>query len=137
MDVFQYDIDKYPCYKIWIIVTFLIIVSFLVLLYSIDYEKVYKSSGVIVEKDMLKVYCDKDNLNKIINNKRIIINNKNFAYKNPVINSIVYEDDYYFEILLSISLDKSTNIENNVVDIQIPLQRMTILEYILYKIGGD
>ena len=137
MDVFQYNVEKYPCYKVWIILLSVVLISCLVLFNNIDYEKVYKSSGIVVDKDTLKLYCNKDDLSKIINNKKIKINEKYFAYKNPVISSAFYDSDYLFEVMINVPLDKSTNIINNVIDIKIPLHKMTILEYILQKIGGE
>ena len=135
-DVFCYEIEKYPCYKLWIIITIIILVFTIVLSCNVDYEKVYLSSGVVSEKNTLKVYCNKNNLKDIINNKKIIINNREFAYKNPVINSVIYDNSFYYEVLLNVDLDKSVNIENNVIDFKIPLQKMTILKYIMHKIGG-
>ncbi len=137
MDVFQYEKEKYPCYKVWISITILVLVLLTVLFNNIDYEIVYKSNGIVIDVNTLKIYCSKDDLDKIVNNKNIIINNRKFAYKNIVINDIVYNQNYYFEVILNVEIDKSNNVKNNVIDFKIPIKKLTILEYILHKVGGE
>ena len=126
-------IVKYKCF----VAVLIILITFGITgLNNIDYEKFYMNSGVIVDKGKMKIYCDKVGLKTIANNKKIIIEGENFAYKNIIINDIVFNDTYYFEVLFDVDLNNKYNIQNNLVDFKISLDKKTILKYMLSKIGG-
>ena len=127
---------KVPVYRCWIILFVLIISFTLIVFNNIDYEKFYLNSGVVVDYNTIKVYCIKNDLNKIVENKKIIIEEENFAYNNILINNIVYDEDYYIELIFNAELNDKLNIKNNIIDFKISLEKQTILKYILSKIGG-
>ena len=123
-------------YRLWILIIVLLLIIGFVVFNNIDYEKYYMNSGIIVDYNKMKVYCDKDGLKNIVNNKKIIIGGKNFAYKNLSINNIIFDNNYYFEVTFDVDLNNENNIQNNLLDFKISLGKMTIFKYILSKIGG-
>ena len=137
-DVFVNNViyEKEPSYFKWIVVILLIVSLSVVLFSNIDYQKLYINEGILVSENKLKIYCNNKDLDYIVNNEKIIINRKNFAYKKPIINDIVFNNNYYFEVLIDLDLDNNINIKNNIINFKIPLKKMTILQYIIHKIGG-
>lgn len=126
-----------PTYKYWFIVITLIIIFTLFMFNTIHYEKFYTNSGVVIDNDTMKVYCGKEDLQKIINNKKIIIGGENFAYKNVIINNIIFDKNYFFELTFDVDLNSKLNVKNNLLDFKISLGKKTIFKYILSKIGGE
>ena len=120
----------------WLLILILV-VAFIIISNNIDYEKNYTGSGIVTDYNKMKIYCNKIDLKKIIDNKKIIIEGEDFAYKNILINNVLFDKDYYFEIYIDVDLNNKLNIKNNLLDFKISLEKMTIFKYILYKIGGE
>ena len=128
--------ESEPKYTFYLIIILLILSLSIIVFSNIDYQKMYINEGIVISENKLKIYCNKNDLDRIINNKKIIINRKTFAYKNIVINDIVFNNNYYFEVLIDVDLDFTENIKNSIINFKIPLEKMTILKYIVEKIGG-
>ena len=138
MELFKYNKlydDKKPLIKIWILILSFIGICLLIL-YSIDYTSYYSNRGVIISDNYLKIYVDENDLYKISNNSKLKIENKNFAYTIKSISDILFNSTYYIEVILEMNLDDKINVKNNIIDFKILLDKKTILEYIIYKIGG-
>jgi len=138
MELFKYNKlydDKKPLIKIWILILSFIGICLLIL-YSIDYTSYYSNRGVIISDNYLKIYVDENDLYKISNNSKLKIENKNFAYTIKSISDILFNSTYYREVILEMNLDDKINVKNNIIDFKILLDKKTILEYIIYKIGG-
>ena len=140
MDLKEYKVlynnKEEKLYKLWIVV-FVLIISFILFMFnSIDYEKFYKNNAIVVEKNKIKFYCNNEDLINITKNKKIIIEGKNFAYRNLTISNVIYNEKYYNEIVMDVDLSNNINVINNIIDFKILLQKKTILQYIFYKIGG-
>ncbi len=131
-DVFLYE--RQFNYRTIVIFTIIVIVLSVVLFKNIDYEESYINEGILTYENKLKIYCTKDDLNIIINNNKMIINRKDFAYKNVVINDVIFNEKYLFELIIDIPIKNS--VVNNVIKFKIPLRKVTILKYIIQKIGG-
>lgn len=114
-----------------------IILLITVVFNNIYYESYYINSGILLEKDKMKVYVNNLDLNKITTNNILKINNKEFAYKTNLISDILFDgNNYSYEVIIESRFDNSINILNNVINFKIPLRKKTILEYILKKVGG-
>ena len=121
--------------KIWLFI--IVVIGCLILaFYNIDYENYYNNSGVVADNDILKIYVTEDDLDKIINNNKMKIKDKTFAYKIKSISDVLFNSIYYREVILNVDLKKNLNIKNNVIEFEISLDKKTIFEYIIYKIGG-
>ena len=121
--------------KIWLFVI-ASIGCLILIFYNIDYEDYYKNSVVVIDNDVLKLYVTEDDLDKIINNDKIKIKNETFAYEVKSISNVLFNSIYYREVILFTDLKENLNIKNNIVEFKILLDKKTILEYIIYKIGG-
>jgi len=119
-----------------VIVVFIIINLILLLFINIKFTRFYQTCGIVIEEDYLKVAINSKDLTKIISNKKIKINEREFAYNVDFISDPIISDFVYYEVILNIQLEERDNKKNNLLDFKIPLEKMTILEYILKKIGG-
>ena len=125
-------------YLIYIFIGICFIIFLIVIIFkNVYYESYYVNSGIFIEKDKIKVYVSNSDLNKITTNNKIKIKNKKFAYKIYSISDILFNgDNYYYEVIIESNINYNINIVNNFIEFKIPLQKMTILEYILKKVGG-
>ena len=95
-------------------------------------EDYYFVKGEIKNKNISIIVSD---LNKITDNKKIIINNKIFTYKIESIED--YIDNAYKIVNIDIGQNKDFLIENNIVDGKIVTKEMTVFKYLLKTIRGE
>ena len=119
----------------WILFIILFLIVTLLVFDNIKYYVYYKSSGIVIEKNSLKIETDLNNLDKVISNKKIKIKERNFAYTIKSISESLSSLDKTIEVILNIKLNDEINIINNIVEIKILEKEMTILEYIREKVG--
>lgn len=130
-----YKKDLFMLKELFIIVV-LILIIMLILSKSINYEKYYTNSGVLISDKTLKVYVSNNDLETLTSNRIIKIKNKEFAYTIDSISNVFSGNSYYNEVIMNVDITEDLNIENNVLKFKILLSKKTILEYIFYKIGG-
>ena len=130
-----YKKDLFMLKELFIIVV-LILIIMLILSKSINYEKYYTNSGVLISDKTLKVYVSNNDLEALTSNRIIKIKNKEFAYTIDSISNVFSGNSYYNEVIMNVDITEDLNIENNVLKFKILLSKKTILEYIFYKIGG-
>lgn len=129
--------NKNPIIKVRFVIIILIILLFMFIYFNNSYYyKYYANEGIVTSEDTLKIYVKKDDLNKVIDNKKMKIENKTFAYKIDSISEPLFNEVLYYEVILLINLDSRINNVNNIVKLKILYKKQTILRYIIYKIGG-
>ena len=131
-EIYKLEIKPYNILIKFLIITTLLIIS----LNKIKYNKYYFNSSNVISKNKIEMYVNKNDLDKVYNNKKIIIKEREFAYTIEKISEPIFNIDYYYRVILNIKLDDNINKKNNLVNIKILLDRKTILKYIIQKIGG-
>ena len=119
----------------WILFIILFLIVTLLVFDNIKYYVYYKTSGIVIEKNSLKIETDLNNLDRVISNKKIKIKERNFAYTIKSISESLSLLDKPIEVILNVKLNDEINIINNIVEIKILEKEMTILEYIREKVG--
>ncbi|MBE6150913.1 MAG: hypothetical protein E7162_03780 [Firmicutes bacterium] len=114
--------------KIWIVVFVFIIIGVFYINNSFKYYDYYTNVGEYRE-NYLNLYVLVDDLEKI-KKEEIYIEEKKFAYEIKEISkeNIYLNNNYYKEVKLIIKENKL--IENEIVDIKIIINKMSILEYV-------
>lgn len=123
---------------IWIIFLTFIICGCLIINKTFKLTNYYKIHGVVNEKSV-SAYINFNDLDRLVHNDLLYINNEKYSYKVDQISEdmIISDNSYYKEVLLNINLKGKDFINNNVIDIQIIIEEMTILEYIVNLIKGE
>lgn len=136
-----YDYQTIYREKSFFITGYILIIGFILsLVYfvfkSTYYENYYVNSGVLMEENNLKVYVLDKDLDKITTNNKLKIKNKEFAYTIKSISDVLFNTNYYYEVVIESDLPSNLNINNNLIEFKILLDKKTILKYIYQKIGG-
>ena len=108
---------------------------FVILLFNNKIEDYYLGMSKIVDKK-IEVIIDIDNVNKIKDNNKIIIERNTFTYEIEKIEDYLLENNYYKKIYLSIN-DIEDDMNNQIVKYQIITNESTILEYLFKTLKGD
>lgn len=91
-----------------------------------------------VSNNKLEVLIDLERVDKIKNNKKIIIERNTFTYEIEKIEDYLIENNYYKKITLLIkNIDKNKIKDNEIIKYQIVTNKETILEYLFRTIKGD
>lgn len=127
--------------KSFFITGYIIVVGFILFLVylvfkSTYYENYYVNSGILIEENNLKVYVLDKDLDKITTNSKLKIKNKEFAYTIKSISDVLFNTNYYYEVVIESDFSSNLNIKNNLIEFKILLDKKTILKYIYQKIGG-
>lgn len=114
--------------RIWFCILIFIIIGIFVINKSFKYISYYTNVGE-AKDEYFNVYVLIDDLAKIIENQKIIIENEEFAYKIKEISeeNIYLNNNYYKEVKLSIAKKMD---ENMVINFKIIDNEQTILEYV-------
>ncbi|MBQ7104831.1 MAG: hypothetical protein IJN90_03145 [Bacilli bacterium] len=117
--------------KIWVLFIIFIIIGIIYINNSFKYIRYYSNLGEY-KKDNLYIYVLIDDLNKITKNNKVLIENKEFAYKIKEISeeNININNNYYKEVKLDIKDNKFIN--NEVINITIKIEELDLIKYI-YK----
>ena len=117
--------------KIWVLFIIFIIIGIIYINNSFKYIRYYSNLGEY-KKDNLYIYVLIDDLNKITKNNKVLIENKEFAYKIKKISAenININNNYYKEVKLDIKDNKFIN--NEVINITIKIEELDLIKYI-YK----
>ncbi len=120
-----------------IVVSILISIILLFMIINNKIEDYYFVQGE-VHNENIDIIVDMNNLNKITNNKKIIINKEIFTYKIEKIEDYIYNNIIYKKITISLSKgNKDFLIDNNIVDGKIITNRITLIKYLLKTLKGE
>ncbi|MGI6325319.1 MAG: hypothetical protein ACOXZS_05210 [Bacilli bacterium] len=119
------------------------ILSFLIVilsfgLYKYTYDLYYRTNGIVVINDhnyYLKLYVDVDDLNKVVNSRKILIDHKEYNYQIKEISSEMLVDNNftnYKEVWLECQLDKKYLNNNNVITLSIRYKTEALIK-LIYK----
>lgn len=124
-----YERDIKSVTKIWCLVIIFIIIGIFFINKSFKYIKYYSNIGEYKD-NYLNLYVLIDDLNKITKNKKIIIEEKEFAYETKEISADnIYLNSNYYKVVKILVKDKKLK-ENEIVNIQIIEEEMSILDYV-------
>lgn len=114
--------------RLWIFILFFIIIGILIINKSFKYKDYFESIGEYKD-NYISMYVMVDDIKLISNKKKIIINDKIFAYKVKEISdeNVYMNNNYYKEIKLEINNKFK---ENEVINIKIIIEEKTLLEYV-------
>ena len=115
--------------KIWLVVLLIIVIGIFLINNRFKYYEFYSNIGEY-QNNYLNLYILTDDLEKITKKQKINIEGKTFAYKIEEISqeNIYLNNNYYKQVRLSI--EKINLIENQIIDIQIITNELSLLEYI-------
>lgn len=130
----NYEIDLRPYL---IVVSIFISIILVILLCKNNLKDFYVTKGII-KNSKTNIVVNIDDLDKITNNKKIMIGKNIFTYKITKINDLVIDNINYKEVILDINkLNKKYLIENNVIDAKIIINNTTIFEYLIKTMKGE
>ncbi len=130
----NYEIDLRPYL---IVVSIFISIILVILLCKNNLKAFYVTKGII-KNSKTNIVVNIDDLDKITNNKKIMIGKNIFTYKITKINDLVIDNINYKEVILDINkLNKKYLIENNVIDAKIIINNTTIFEYLIKTMKGE
>lgn len=126
-------------FKSMIVVAIFIIVLSLIIVFNNEFYNYYSGYGVLENDNEISILIDINDLNKITNNNKIIIERTTFSYKVISIDeaNIEYGNNILKKVIIEVLLTKELNIKNNYIKYKIITSKDTILNYILNTIKGE
>jgi hypothetical protein len=123
---------------LWTIILTFIICGLLIINKTVTINNYYHTEGIVKDKNIC-IYVLLKDLEKVIHNNEFYIKNKKYNYTIRQIDEEVIVNGTYFykELLLEINPNENILIDNNVVDINFIVRKMTIFEYIINLIKGE
>ena len=126
-------INMFISISIMIIITLIVIIQF-------KYIKHYEIKGIVIknnEEYKLQLYIDPDKLNVVKNNKKIIIEEKEYEYKISSIDN-EYTINNYLKVTIDIKLLEKDKINNNILQTKIQESNKKLFYYIKnYLLKGE
>ena len=120
-----------------IVVSILISIILVIVTFNNRLEDYYINYATVKDKEV-KVIVSYQDLENIVNNKKIIIERNIFTYKIKKINDIAYEGDMYKEVVIDINdIDEKFLTDNNVIKIKIITDKTTIINYLFKTMKGE
>ena len=119
-------------YKLFIIIVLIFVLLAIVLVTSYMYDRTLKLKS-LVKDNKINITVSEDNL-KLLNNKSILINKKEYQTVIDSISEVIYDSNYnkYYQVVLN--LDNYELVENDVIDIFIVLGKTNFYNMIKEKI---
>ena len=120
-----------------IVVSIFIVIILLIVLLNNKIEDYYICDGK-VKDNKLSILVDSSTINKITENKKMIIERNIFTYEVIKINEISNNSFLYYELILE--LDKIPThlfIDNNIINLKIITKTTTIFDYLIKTIKGE
>ena len=126
-------------FKSTVVITIFIIILGLIIVFNNDFYNYYSGYGILEKNNEISILVDINDLNKITNNNKIIIERTTFSYKVISIdkNNIEYGNNILKKIVIEVPITKELNIKNNYVKYKIIISKDTILNYVLKTIKGE
>lgn len=130
----NYEINIMPYISVVSVFVGIILV---ILLLNNNLEDTFLTKA-IVEDNKVNIVVSIDDLDKVVNNKKIIIEKDIFTYRVNKIENVVYQDNIYKSVILDIyKLGQDKLINNNVIDLKIIINKMTIFDYLVKTLKGE
>ena len=128
------DIDIKPyLIVVSIFMLFLLIIIFL----NNKIEDYYICNGRVVDKKMI-IVIEKDRLNDITENKKIIIERNIFTYKIEKINEVINNNSIYYEVFLDFDrIPDHLFIDNNIIEVKFIVNKITVFDYLIKTLKGE
>lgn len=126
------------CLKPYIVVVSILICTlFLFVIFNRNLEDYYFANSKVVD-GKLSLLVDYNQLDKIVNNKKLIIDENTFTYKVDKINDYSLNNLPLKEIIIDVNnLNKKILIENNILKLRIITNRSNIFSYLINIIKGE
>lgn len=118
-----------------LVVSILISIFVLIISFHFTIEDFYKNKGTVKDKN-IKLIMDINDLNKVTNNEEIIIERDIFTYDVINISDLVYNNNIYKEVTLKVP-ELTDLIENDVLDIEIIINKTNIFNYLIKTLKGE
>lgn len=108
-----------------------------IIIFNNNIEDYYVNKGIVKDKE-LTLFVDINDIDKVTNNKKIIIERDIFTYEVTKISDKLMNNDIYKEVKIKVDkLDKKHLLDNNVVDLKVIINKTSILEYLLNTMKGE
>lgn len=118
----------------WVVIFILILFIAGFIIFNFDFDFYYDTKATYVKNNsMLKVSVLDDDVKKVTNNNKLIIDDKEYEYDvNKITNQLIQGIDIqkYSDILIDLKLDDKYKVENNLIDIKIKYDNKKIFEII-------
>ena len=128
------DINIKPYFiVVSIFITFILMIVF----FNNKIEDYYICNGKVLDQKVI-IYVNNEELKKITENEKIIIERNIFTYKVEKINEVINNNTTYYE--LTLEFDRIPNhlfINNNIVELKFIVNRMTIFDYLIKTLKGE
>lgn len=120
-----------------LVVSIFIGILVLVVIFNNNIEDYYVSKGIVKDKE-LTLLVDIDDIGKVTNNEKIMIERDIFTYEVTKISDLLINSNIYKEVNIKVDkLDKKHLLNNNVVDLKIMTNKTSILSYLLNTMKGE
>ena len=121
---------KYPnIYNITTVITIIILI-FIYIVFTYDYQSYYITKGKMLNNH-LEIIVPISDLKYIVNNHKIIIDDKVYSYKISKIDENLYLDELYDNYkYITLNVSNLTNIDNFVYEIKIPKEKKKLAKYL-------
>lgn len=125
----------------WVTIFIFLTIICILIIFNFNFDFYYNTKATYVKNNsMLKVSVLNNDINKITENNKLIINNKEYEYEiNKITNQVIQGIDMqqYSNILIDLKLDKKYKVENNLLDIKVKYDSKKIFEIIKNFILGE
>ena len=121
---------KYPnIYNITTVIT-IIILMFIYIIFTYDYQSYYITKGKMLNNN-LEIMIPISDLKYLENNHKLIIDKKTYSYKISKIDDNLYLDELYNNYKnITLKVSNLTNIDNFVYEIKIPKEKKKLAKYL-------
>jgi replicative superfamily II helicase len=119
------------------VVTILIGTLFLFVIFNKNYFNYFMVTSK-VKNNKVVLIVENENLDKIVDNKKLIIGKDTFTYEIEQINDFIYENILLKEITIKINnLDENKMIENSILKLKIITNKTSIFKYLMKTMKGE
>ena len=121
-----------------IVLSIFISILVIVIIFNNSVRNYLVLKGNVVDKRVV-VTVNNDELNKVVENNKIIIerNNHIFTYKVFKINNLNDSNYLYSEVILETEIPEEYLIENNIIKVKIVTRKTTIFDYLIKTMKGE
>ena len=121
-----------------IILSIFLSILIVTIIFNNNLNNYYIINGRVVDKQ-IELIVNNDELNKIVENKKILIerNNHMFTYKVVKINNLNNSNYLLSEIFLESELPDEYLINNNIIKLKIVTKKITIFDYLIKSLKGE
>lgn len=135
----SFECKDFNCIKFFVVVLFFIFVLFLIIVFNNNFYDYYTGIAIVEDKNKISTLVNVNDLEKVLNNKEMIIERTTFAYTISYISDdfIEYGTDLFKKVGIFIELKDSLNLKNNYFNYKIITGKDTIVKYFFKTIKGE